>query len=174
MNRILPLLLVAAACSREPAEDPSCRADLLESDLAYAGPLAGPGVAGDGTVKAPAAGKPYAISSTYLRNKRDEPSQMRFRALSAPISMQLMNQPGLVAVQLGFSEKCLTARTLTVWEDEAAMYAFVASDAHKTAVASIGEVSRGGSVAMHWMGSEKEATWEKATAKLGAHSGPEY
>lgn len=174
MNRMLPLMILAAACSREPAEDPACRADALEPDIMYAAPLAGPGVAEDGTIAAPAAGKRYAISSTYLRQKRDEPSQKRFQTLMAPMAMQLSSQPGLVALQLSFSEKCLSARTLTVWQDEAAMVGFVMSDSHQAAIAAIGDVSRGGSIALHWLGSEQDATWDKATAKLGAHAGAEY
>src|SRR5262245_33190350 len=117
MKRIVvPLMLSAAACSREPAEDPACRADALEPDIQYAGPLDGPGVPEDGTLAALPAGKKYAISSTYLRQKRDETAQKRFQGLMGPISLQLSNQPGLVAMQLTFSEKCHTARTLTVWQ----------------------------------------------------------
>ncbi|MBL8949866.1 MAG: DUF3291 domain-containing protein, partial [Myxococcaceae bacterium] len=119
-------------------------------------------------------GKPYAISSTYLRQPSGEAAEKKFSQLMAPISMQLTNQKGLVAMQLTFSEHCHTARTLTVWEDEAAMYSFVMSKAHVDAMAAVGELSRGGSIALHWSGSDRDATWSTATQKLGAHSGAQY
>ncbi len=171
---LLAIVVAAAACSHEPPEDPSCRPDMLEPDIAYAGPLDGPGVGEGGALKAPPAGKSYAISSTYLRQKRDEATAKRFQTLMAPIAMALANQQGLVAMQLSFSEKCATARTLSVWEDEAAMYRFVTGPAHLEAANAIDEISRGGSIALHWTGSEKDATWDRAAVQLAANQGPVY
>jgi heme-degrading monooxygenase HmoA len=156
-------------CSRAELE-----ADLVGNDgaaLAGQTKLAGPAVD-------PATGrlKPgnYVISSTYLRMPRSEAAQARFGELVGPIAGALMTQQGLVAFAFSQSEACATARTLTVWESEEAMYEFVSSPAHRAAASAGREVSRGGSAVTHWSGTEADAVWAKGAAELGKSPGVGY
>ncbi|MFP2927477.1 antibiotic biosynthesis monooxygenase family protein [Pyxidicoccus sp. 3LG] len=180
MKRILLsclTLLVLPACGGEevpPAvvqEDPlaDCTRDRMEADLQDT-PLAGAAVRADGTLEP---GR-YIVSSTYLRLRPEPAALARFQELMGPISDSLRTQQGLVALQVASSERCGTARTLSVWRDEAAMYAFVTGSAHQAAVSSVREVSRGGSIVTHWADDERGATWSKAAGQLGADPGPFY
>ncbi len=173
----LALLVLPACGDEEPAptpvvEDPlaDCTRDAIEADLRSFSPLSGPGVRADGTL---APGQ-YVVSSTYLKMRPEPAAQARFQELMGPISQSLQAQEGLVAIQLAASERCGTARTLTVWRDEAAMYTFVTGEAHMTAVRAVGEVSRGGSIVTHWSDSEQGVSWTKAAQQLGADTGPFY
>jgi heme-degrading monooxygenase HmoA len=181
MNRLLfpcLALLVLPACGEDaPAptplvEDPlaDCTRDAVEADLQSFSPMSGPGVRADGTL---APGR-YVVSSTYLRMRPEPAAQARFQELMGPISQALQAQPGLVALQLAASERCGTARTLSVWQDEAAMYGFVTGDAHMAAVRAVGEVSRGGSIVTHWADDAQGVSWAKAAQQLGADTGPFY
>jgi heme-degrading monooxygenase HmoA len=144
----------------------ACARGALEPDFA-AMPLAGPGVSDSGLEPGS-----YVLSSTYLqvRSERRE----RFDALMQPIVADLAARPGLLALSLGGSAMCGTARTLTVWRDEVAMLEFVASDPHATAMAAVSEISRGGSVVTHWSGDEHDATWHAAVEHVAADDGPMY
>ena len=112
------------------------------------------------------------MSSTYLQLKPAQ--QGRFQELLEPIETDLASRDGVVALSFGGSPACGTARTLAVWRDEAAMFAFVTGEAHSAAVSAIDELSRGGSVVTHWAGDESSATWEAAAAQLAADDGPTY
>lgn len=119
-------------------------------------------------------GSTYVVSSTYLAMKPDAAAQQAFGEVIGPIVPELFGNPGVVAVQLGTSMQCASARTFTVWQDEAAMMAFVMSDAHVAAVVRIGEMSRGMSVVTHWTGAAASITWEDALAHVLADEGPFY
>jgi hypothetical protein len=152
-----------------PNEEP-CARGTLESDFQVAGPLAGAGVNSEGKL-APGS---YLVSSTYLKRVRTQEAQEQFQQLMGPIVEALQSNPGLVAVQFGMSSSCFTARTLTVWKDEEAMYRFVGSPAHSEAMSRVSEQSRGGSIAISWQDDERGATWEKAVQQLAADTGPFY
>jgi hypothetical protein len=143
-----------------------CTRGRLEADL-NAAPLAGPGVR-DGALEP----GEYILSSTYLQLKPDK--QPRFQELLGPIETDLGSRDGVVALSFGGSPACGTARTLSVWRDDAAMFAFVASEAHSAAARAVGEISRGGSVVTHWTGDQSSATWETAARQLAADDGPKY
>jgi heme-degrading monooxygenase HmoA len=172
-------LLVLTACGDDEApmapqvaqEDPlaDCTRGQMEADL-ESSPLAGSAVREDGTL---APGR-YIVSSTYLRLQPGEVALARFQQLMGPIAQALETQEGLVAIQLAASERCGTARTLSVWRDAEAMYGFVVGPAHQAAVEAVGEVSRGGSIVTHWEDDERGATWEKAARQLAADPGPFY
>ncbi|MRG97494.1 antibiotic biosynthesis monooxygenase family protein [Polyangium spumosum] len=167
------------ACGGSDAEPPSqpppvtsgdgCVRDELEPDFEPT-PLQGAGVDAEGKL-APGT---YLVSSTYIHRKGTPESDAKFGELVGPIVQALQSQPGLVAFQLGTSASCSAGRTLTVWEDEEAMYQFVGSPAHAEAMARTGEVSRGDSVVTSWQDDERGATWEKALEKLAAETGPTY
>ena len=100
--------------------------------------------------------------------------QGRFQELVEPIATDLASRDGLVGLSTGGSPGCGTARTLAVWRDDAAMFAFVTGEAHSAAMAAIDELSRGGSVVTHWLGDQTSATWENAAEQLAAEDGPTY
>jgi heme-degrading monooxygenase HmoA len=162
-------VVVCLSCGAPGPDDTRCLRGTLESDLQKAGALSGPEVD-------PATGllKPgsYLLSSTYLKLTTDPKGQKVFRASLQELNGVLATTPGLAAFQLATSEECLTARTLSVWKDEAAMYRFVAADAHAHAVAQISEMSRGGGVVTHWADTEAGATFEKAAVQISAAVGP--
>ncbi|HEX8703684.1 MAG TPA: antibiotic biosynthesis monooxygenase [Myxococcaceae bacterium] len=179
-RNLLSLLLVLglSACGEEPVAPPPTPADPLanctrgsiEPDLTFLAPLGGPALRADGTLTP---GR-YIVSSTYLAMKPEPQAQQHFGELMGPIRQTLQQQQGLLAIQLGTSESCATARTLTVWKDEESMYSFVTSDAHLAAMSAVGEVSRGSSVVTHWADDENGVSWTKAAQQLGADEGPLY
>jgi hypothetical protein len=116
----------------------------------------------------------YLISSTYLQLRGESDRQQRFDELMGPIMADLEAREGLVAISLGGSASCGAARTLAVWRDEMAMFGFVTGEAHGQAIASVGEVSRGGSIVTHWSGAAGDATWQSAAEHLAADEGPFY
>ena len=154
--------------------DTLCRGAALEDDIAYGAPLKGTGVDTSGNLKAPPEGTQYQVSTTYLRFKPDEKSIALFRELMVSVGEELQRSEGLVAFQLGGSDTCRTARTISVWESEATMGKFVVSAAHRRAMASIGQLSRGGSATRSWKGNESVATWNEATRLLGEVEGSSF
>lgn len=120
-------------------------------------------------------GSTYVVSATYLTLRPEPDAEAAFGEVMGPIIPALYGNPGLVASQLGVSMSCATARTFTVWRDEAAMMAFVTSAAHGAAVARIGEISRGASLVTHWTEAPvAEITWEVALQRLEQDEGPLY
>jgi quinol monooxygenase YgiN len=158
----------APVVTEAPGDDAfaGCARGTLEPDM-NASPLAGSAVRGGALEPGD-----YLLSSTYLQLKPEKLD--RFQELLAPIETDLGSRDGLVALSLGGSPACGTARTLAVWRDDAAMFAFVAGEAHSAAVRAIGELSRGGSVVTHWTGDQTSATWEVAAGHLAADDGPSY
>lgn len=145
-----------------------CSRGALEQDFAAA-PLAGAGVV-DGKLRA----GDYVISATYLQLRQEPAAQQRFGELMGPIMAELQTRPGLVAISLGSSSRCGVARTLSVWQDDIAMFGFVASEAHGAAVSAVREVSRGGSLVTHWAGDAAQATWSAAAEHAAQEDGPFY
>lgn len=81
--------------------------------------------------------------------------------------MALFSNPGMVAVQLADSQSCATARTFTVWTDEAAMMDFVTSDAHMASVGAFAGINRGGSTVVSWGDAlVADITWDEALSRL--------
>jgi hypothetical protein len=113
------------------------------------------------------------VATTFLR--LDPGGTQRFGEVIEPVIGDLMAQGGLMGIALGESVSCGVVRTLTVWQDEAAMMGFVMGEAHANAVRFIGEISRGGSITDHWPIEElTDASWDAVAAKLADHSGPVY
>lgn len=176
------------ACSQAPSDampapvpdlapDPfaDCSRDVIESDWKPA-PLSGAGVdSKTGTLAPPKSGS-YIVSTTYLALKPGAETGQRFGALMGPIMARLKMQRGLAALTFATSEKCSTARTLSVWEDAESMYDFVASPAHMSAISSVGEVSRGGSLVHHYTETDaaRAVSWSEVVAKLKTVTGPLY
>jgi hypothetical protein len=162
-----------SATSVVSADDP-CQRYTLEADMILLGPLQGPAVDPEsGELQPPSSA--FVVSTTYLRLRGEASAQQRFAELAQGIGEALPTQPGLLALQFGSAESCGTARTLSMWQDEESMLGFVASPAHTAAMAAIGEVSRGGSIAAHWSGTDaSDVSWTKAAQELSVSTRSEY
>jgi heme-degrading monooxygenase HmoA len=141
---------------------PAC----VEDDLAPS-PFAGPGWdAETGALKEPLQDE-YTATTTLLV-LRPETVQEFFAAVGAMVPA-LEGNPGLVGYSLAQSMKCGTARTLTVWRDEAAMMQFVMSDEHVAGMSKAGEYSSTGTVTTWKLPrAELPVTWETAMARVAA------
>ncbi|EDM74770.1 hypothetical protein PPSIR1_15665 [Plesiocystis pacifica SIR-1] len=160
----------------ETEADPfaDCSAELLAGDFGVAdtqgNPGAprwyGPGADENGALIDDGASE-YVVSSTYLALSADADLAM-FSELNVANSMTLFANPGLVAAQLGGSAECGSARTFVVWESQAAMMAFVTSDAHVASIVAFPSLSRGGSILSVWPEAVpvSEITWEAALERL--------
>ncbi len=183
----LLLSLMAVACGEEdPASDPpvdpraepmpelypSCKNTRVEPDAIYEQPAMGPAVnPNTGAIEPPAGA---IVSITYLALKPSDAAAMRFGQLVGGISQQLGVSQGLLAVHTSYSPSCNTARTLTVWQDQAAMMAFVTSAPHMEAIAATAQVSRGSSITQSWPHTGGAVTWSEAVARLETHRGMVY
>lgn len=147
---------------------PGCSRGTMEDDF-QAAPLMGPGVQNGVLPKGE-----YLISTTYLQLRQDATAQSKFNDLMQPLVADLMTRSDLVAVSLGTSASCGTARTLSVWRDDAAMMGFVAGPAHRAAMSSVREISRGGSMVTSWLGNEGDATWKVSAEHAGQDDGPQF
>jgi heme-degrading monooxygenase HmoA len=152
----------------EPAADAfaHCSSGVLESDRGDDLALTGPGV--DPKTGRLAAGN-YLVSTTYLALEPERTS--RALELSGPVIQTLFEMKGFVAFSTSQSNDCAALRTLTIWESEEDMVAFVVSPAHRAAMSEVAELSRGTSKTLAWEGSEKDATWERAASYLAAEPG---
>jgi hypothetical protein len=160
----------------EPDPFPAdCVATQLEADLG-ASPLAGAIVNPEtGEVTMPEDGSEVLVAMTYLRLQGTEASSARFDEVMGGILGSLGQSEGLLASSLAVSERCGTARTMTVWRDQASMMAFVISDAHSAAMSVVSEISRGGSITQHFQtSSAADIDWAAAAAKFVDHTGPQY
>jgi heme-degrading monooxygenase HmoA len=139
----------------------ACSKGALEADLEGDAALAGPGVDAETGKLEPGS---YLVASTYLAL---EPAQVeRALGLGGPVVESLFDMPGFVAFSTLSSRSCAALRTLTVWQSEEDMLAFVASPAHVAAMAVVSELSRGSSNTVAWDGTEQDATWERGAEFL--------
>lgn len=84
------------------------------------------------------------------------------------IQQQLMQTPGLVAITTAQDPNCGYSRTLGVWRSEEAIYDFVYSGAHLTAIGNSTQYTLAGRTT-HWEVSADEVpeiTWDVAKAKI--------
>lgn len=167
MKPIVLIAVLGTACGLPTPDDTKCVRGTLEADLDQSAPFVGPGLV-DGALPS---GR-YLMAATYLQGKPTQQAMSLFQSLVDPITRALPTTDGLIGARFANSSNCLTARTLSVWKDEASMYRFVASPAHAAAMAKTSELSRGGSVTTHWADTEAGATFEKAAEQLEADEGP--
>lgn len=145
-----------------------CSKGVLEADREITLPHTGPGVDPSTGKVAPGS---YHVSTTYLALRPGK--EPLAGELAGPVIESIFGMPGLVAVAASRSSSCAALRTLTVWQTEEAMFAFVASPAHVRAMAQTAEVSRGTSNTIAWSGSAESATWDEAAKRLGEEEGGE-
>jgi hypothetical protein len=151
-----------------PPNADGCNGYDLEADFTPS-KMAGPGIV-DGEIPP----GDYIITTTYLRMKSGDAARQTFNGMVGGIITDLQARDGLVGYSLGLATGCDTARTLSVWASEEAMLEFVTGEAHYDAVRNVGEVSRGGSITVHFTGSEADATWDEAAKHFVGFSGPVY
>jgi len=165
----------ATTTNHNPGERPGCSRAVIEADLKTTA-FAGPGVDKSTGQLMPLPGT-AVMSTTYITIRSDPGAQKRFNQVMYPILKEIGSSPapGLLGVTLGSSPACSTARTLTVWKDEMSMLAFVMGSAHAAAVASVGEISTGGSTVTSWPSSDpKDASWQVAAQHIAGQDGPFY
>ena len=161
------LLTMSCGAAQNLPPESECNRGLKESDL-VAGGWQGPGVQADGGLPATDA----VVSTTFLALEPDATTQALFRSLFAPIGTDLTTRDGLVAYQVFTSGRCMTARTISVWKDQASMYTFVGGTAHAAAVAKIGTLSRGGTAVTHWSARASDVTLDDSINRIGAVDAP--
>jgi len=151
----------AGSSSHQFAEFAACSKAVLEQDIGADTALVGPGVdQGSGQI-APGS---YFIATTYLAIKPDQVDAAL--ELGQPVVESLASMHGLVAFSLTQSASCASLRTLTVWQTEEDMMAFVVSPAHLKAMPRLSSLSRGTSNTVAWQANETDATWQQAIAHL--------
>lgn len=174
MTRSLALVLLVGAaapgCTLAYDPDKICEATELADDFRLP---AAAGEAGDPTtwIDLP---DDAVVAGTFLRIAPS--GYATYGGVIGGILDEMIAGPdGLLEWSAAQSASCLTGRTLTVWEDEAAMMDFVVGEAHSAALAETATISRGGSITDHWLVSElDEVSYEGAAAAFGTHDGPIY
>lgn len=81
----------------------------------------------------------------------------------------VFQRPGLLGATFGFSQSCGSARTLTLWADEASMMEFVVGDAHSDAIANALGFTKAWETT-HWSetADDQPPTWDRARDELDA------
>lgn len=149
---------------------------VFASGCEIAQPFAGPGFK-DGKVTSKAAG-PFMASTTLLQLEDTNEASDTFNKHMTILQEKLKTQPGLIGLSLAFTPLDNKAgyRTLTVWESEDAMFAWVASDEHAAAMQEMADLAAGGAVAA-WELKKDDVippTWDDAKARLAKDGHPAY
>jgi hypothetical protein len=86
---------------------------------------------------------------------------------TTPVIMDVFTHEGLLGASFGLSEACGSARTLTLWRDEAARMKFVYGAVHSNAIKN-GLQHMRGSETMHWTEatSDQPPTWAQVKQRL--------
>lgn len=151
-----------------------CSRSVIEEDYAVIDQLGvpgatrwyGPGADEDGNLVDDGESE-FVVSVTYLALSPNADFDL-LNQLNVANSMALYSNPGMVATQLGGSMVCGSLRTFTVWESQAALMEFVASEAHLQSVGAFPALSRGGSTLSVWDEpvTASEITLESAMARI--------
>lgn len=164
MFTIFALSATLAACADDGgSQDQNDLQSCVEDDF-QAQPLAGRGYDPEQGLVGPLQDS-YIASTTLILLNPDEGA--RFQELIGPLTADLQAREGLIALSLGGSQKCGTARTLAVWTSEQAMSDFVLGDAHVAAMAEFSVVGLNGAVT-HWevAADEIPMSWDQARSKI--------
>jgi len=137
-----------------------------DEDFVVGIPLFGPGIdpeTGEVVIEQDS----YVVSTTHFAVHDDSESQEHFDMLVGQIIPQLMATEGLIGMSFGGEMGCGFQRTLSIWEDTAAMYAFVSSGAHAEAIPQTPNLGWAARVT-HWDhdAAEGTPTWEQALARI--------
>lgn len=168
------LVLFAMSCADEPTpnaddapvddESTATLAACNEADF-EAAPFQGPYFDEAGQLMMPLP-ESYVVATTAGWVKSGEQYTSKFDDHMGPVIEDVSQRDGMIGLTMGMSEQCGSARTLSVWRDEAALYEFVFGDAHGAAMGIVGDSMRGWETT-HWTESSTDApTWQSAKAKL--------
>lgn len=136
-----------------------------EADLQLVRPLSGPGFDEEGAMIDPQQAT-YVVSTTVAYATEEQQSD--FFAVLGPVMQQLDGTEGLLGYALASGEACGSYRTISVWESDEAMFAFVVAGAHAVAMEEAPNVSVGAKV-IHWSATPEEIaelTFESAMPRL--------
>lgn len=138
----------------------------LTTGCALEQPFSGPGY-DNGALTTDAAG-PFIVVATHLDVKDDADADAAFSAHMEALQKALPEQPGLVGSALsGVPLSNDEQRTLSAWESEEAMLAWVVSDVHAKAMQDMATRSEGGrTVSWTLTRDEMPPTWEDARKRL--------
>ncbi|MET8578130.1 DUF3291 domain-containing protein [Streptomyces sp. NPDC005012] len=143
-----------------------------ESDLNVVAPWAGPAVDPEtGLLREPIRGRHLVATSVGWPKPGHEPVAIE---LNEAILRELYTRPGLLAVSLAISENNFNStRSLSIWQDEAALAGFMKSKPHIAAARRVRELMFDWE-GTHWTVEETAEfpTWEESRARLDAVRGP--
>ena len=115
---------------------------------------------------------PHIVATTAGWARPEPEHQEALGQASGAVSAAVFESPGLLGVSFGGSQACGTARTLSLWADEAALMAFVLGDAHRQAMPIVPRATLGWETT-HWTEqSTAPTTWQRAREAL-AEARPE-
>jgi heme-degrading monooxygenase HmoA len=139
-----------------------------ESDLNVVAPWAGPAVDPEtGLLREPIRGRHLVATSVGWPKPGHEPVAIE---LNEAILRELYTRPGLLAVSLAISENNFNStRSLSIWQDEAALAGFMKSKPHIAAARRVRELMFDWE-GTHWTVEETAEfpTWDEARARLDA------
>jgi len=137
-----------------------------DEDFVVGIPLFGPGIDPE-TGEVVTEQNSYVVSTTQFALNDNSESREQFDMLVGAIIPQLMATEGLIGMSFGGEMGCGFQRTLSIWEDTAAMYAFVSSGAHAEAIPQTPNLGWAARVT-HWDhdAAEGTPTWEQALARI--------
>ena len=132
-------------------------------------PFEGPGIDADGEVTAtPGEEGQFVLATTFLPVRAE--SQVLFSDTMEPILAALdAEPPGLVGTSLARTIDASAYRTLSVWESEEAMFAFVLGDAHAVAISRAPNIEvEGEARAARWRINPQDVppAWPDVVARL--------
>ncbi|MEM6995140.1 MAG: hypothetical protein AAF721_31800 [Myxococcota bacterium] len=110
---------------------------------------------------------PFVVAST-VGWARPEPEHLDALGMhSGLVSEDVFAHEGLLGASFGGSEVCGSARTITLWRDEAAMMGFVFGEAHAAAMTIVPASVRAWG-ATHWTETTatEPPTWETAASRI--------
>lgn len=139
----------------------------LLSGCELAQPFEGPGFSISGEVLTDAPG-PFIAATTLLTLNEGSEAQTAFDGFSAAMNEELPTAPGLVGKSLAQGPDGY--RTLSVWETEEDMLAWVVSEVHADAMSGMVDHTKGGATVSYTLTRDDlEAgapSWDDAKARL--------
>ena len=160
-------LLLTAACDTndDPPEEPTI-AELAacdEADMQIV-PFMGPAFGEDGALLAPLP-MPHLVATTTGWHTPE--NRENLEAETTPPTMDLFTHDGLLGAGFAWSDKCGSARTITLWRDDASRKKFVFGQVHSAAIKNGLKYTRGWETT-HWSEttSDEPPTWDDVRRRL--------
>jgi hypothetical protein len=162
----LPLLLPACAADDDPPPAEPTLAELAACDesVAQFTPFMGPAFDDDGQLLAPLP-VPHIVATTagwHIPEHRDA-----LTAETQPPMMDVFAHEGLLGAAFIWSDRCGSARTISLWRDDASRRRFVHGQAHSAAITRGLKYTRGWETT-NWIETvaTEPPTWDLVRARL--------